>query len=211
MTAPGVRRGAAPARRGRARLGAALCALALALAGPASAQVKLSPARPGATNAPNPAGLTLEISPGPEVAIGQTVWFKASASKPGYLVLIDVDPGGKLTQIYPNLQSLRIPVGGDGESNRIRPGRVVSVPDPKSPIANFEFVVEGPAGPGLVVGLLSPHPVQHVDLPEAPIATLGTPEAVEFIFKAAQALRIVTDRGMIDPQWSLAATPYAIK
>ena len=117
--------GATPARRRRAGFAAVVCLVALALA-PASAQsqVRLSPARPGATQAPNPAGLTLEISPGPEVAIGQNVWFKASASKPGYLVLIDVDPVGKLTQIYPNLESLRIPIGGDGNSNRIRPGRV---------------------------------------------------------------------------------------
>jgi hypothetical protein len=202
------------ARRPKAALAiASLCAVAalLACGGSGHAQVKLTPARPGATQAPNPAGLTLEISPGPEVKIGQNVWFKASAAKPGYLVLIDVDPSGKLTQIYPNLDSMRIPIGGDGESNRIRPGRPVTVPDPTSPIANFEFVVDPPAGPGLVVGLLSPHPVQHVDLPEAPVAALGTPEAIDFIFKAAQSLRIVTDRGMIDPQWSLAATPYAIK
>lgn len=203
-----------PTRSARfAHMRAALVAVAafVAVAAPAQSQVRLQAARPGATQAPNPAGLTLEISPGPEVTIGQNVWFKASASRPGYLVLIDVDPGGKLTQIYPNLESLRIPVGGDGESNRIRPGRVVSVPDPASPIANFEFVVEAPAGPGLVIGLLSPHPVQHVDLPEAPIATLGTPEAIDFIFKAAQALRIVTERGLVDPQWSLAAAPYSIK
>ena len=190
----------------------ALCLAAL-LAGAAQAlaQVRLTPAPPGATQAPNPAGLTLEIVPGPQVKIGQNVWFRASAAKPGYLVLIDVDPNGKLTQIYPNLESLRIPAGGDGESNRLRPGRAVSVPDPASPIANFEFVVEPPAGPGLVVGLLSPHPVQHVDLPETPVAKLGTPEAIDFIFNQARALRIVSERGLIDPQWSLAAAPYEIK
>jgi hypothetical protein len=85
------------------------------------------------------------------------------------------------------------------------------VPDPQSPIANFEFVVEGPAGPGLVVALLSPRPVHHVDLPETPIDKLGTPQQIDFIYEAARALKIMTDQGLVEPQWSLAAAPYVIK
>jgi hypothetical protein len=57
-------------------------------------------ATPGATTAPNPAGLTLEIAPGPIVATGAQVWFKVSAKKPGYLVLVDIDASGTLRQIY---------------------------------------------------------------------------------------------------------------
>jgi hypothetical protein len=189
-------------------------ALALLLvAAPAAAQVKLTPAAPGATTAPNPAGLTLEIAPGPIVPTGAQVWFKVSAKKPGYLVLVDIDATGTLRQIYPNLQSLRVPLGASSESNRITPGKTITVPDPQSPIANFEFVAEPPAGPGMVVALLSQRPVQLVDLPEVPREALGKPEAAEFVYKAAQELRIAAEENyrLADPQWSLAALYYTIR
>lgn len=193
-------------------------ALALALAPalaatPAPAQVKLTPAAPGATSAPNPAGLTIEIVPGYEVEVGGRVWFKVTAQKTGYLVLVDIDATGALRQIYPNLQSLRIPLGGGVESNKVAPGKTVTVPDPQSPIANFEFIAEAPAGPGMVVALLSQRPVQLVDLPEVPREALGTPAAAEFVYQAAQSLRIAAEENykLADPQWSLAALYYTIK
>lgn len=192
---------------------AAALLLALALAAPAAAQVTLTPAAPGATTAPNPAGLTLEIAPGPIVDQGAQVWFKVSAKKPGYLVLVDIDATGTLRQIYPNLQSLRIPLGASSESNRLTPGKTVTVPDPQSPIANFEFIAEPPPGPGMVVALLAQHPVQLVDLPAPPPEMLGKPEAAEFIYKAAQELRIAAQENyqLTDPQWSLAALYYTIR
>ena len=195
------------------RIGAAFL-LALALtASPAAAQVKLTPAAPGATSAPNPAGLTIEILPGPEVEVGGRVWFRVSAKKQGYLVLVDIDATGKLTQIYPNLQSLRMPLGSSEESNRLKPGKPVTIPDPASPIANFEFVAEAPAGPGMVVALMSDKPVQLVDLPEVPREALGTPAAAEFVYQAAQSLRIAAEENyrLVDPKWSLAAQFYTIK
>lgn len=194
---------------------AALCLALFAVlaAAPALAQVKLTPAAPGATAAPNPAGLTIEIVPGYEVEVGGRVWFKVTSKQPGYLVLVDIDATGTLRQIYPNLQSLRIPLGGSGDSNKVTPGKTVTVPDPQSPIANFEFIAEAPPGPGMVVALLSPQPVQLVDLPEVPREALGTPAAAEFVYAAAQSLRIAAGENhrLVDPQWSLAALYYTIK
>lgn len=195
---------------------AAWLALAPAAAPAAEAQrgVKLSPAAPGATAAPNPAGVTIEFAQGNEVNAGDRVVLIVSAKKPGYLVLLDIDPTGKLQQIYPNLQSMRMPKGAGDEANLVRPGKPVRIPDQLSLIANFEFIAEQPLGPGLIVALLSPRPVQLVDLPDVPPEALGKPAAVDFIYAAAKELRIAGRDGSVrlaDPQWSLAAQFYMIR
>ena len=205
------------------RFGISLCALCLlALALPAAAAgsaqeqrgVKLSPAAPGETSAPNPAGLTIEFSKGNEVAPGQSVVVAVSSKKPGYLILLDIDSSGRLQQIYPNLQSMRMPRGAGDDANFIRPGKPVHIPDALSLIASFEFIAEQPLGPGMIVALLSPRPVQLVDLPDVPAEALGTPAAVDFIYAAAKDLRIA-GRGdtptLTDPKWSLAAQFYYIR
>ena len=197
-----------------------LASLTASLAAPAGAGepahpgVRLSPAAPGATTAPNPAGLTIEFAQGNEVNAGERVVIVVSSKKPGYLILLDVDAGGKTQQIYPNLQSMRMPKGAGDDANRIRPGKPVRIPDPLSLIANFEFVAEQPLGPGMIVALMSPRPVQLVDLPDVPADALGSPAAVDFIYAAARELRIAgRDEAapLLDPQWSLAAQFYYIR
>src|SRR6266545_7259120 len=53
------------------------------------------------TKVVNNAELSLDLLPGLDVAVGTKVSFRVSAKKPGYLIVVDVDPTGKLTQIYP--------------------------------------------------------------------------------------------------------------
>ena len=193
-------------------LGLALVPVSMgAQAGPG---VTLSPAAPGATSAPNPAGITIELAKGNEVTAGEKVVLVVSSKKPGYLILLDVDATGRTQQIYPNLQSMRMPSGAGDEANAIRPGKPVRIPDQLSLIANFEFVAELPFGSGMIVALLSPHPVQLVDLPDVPDTMLGTPSAADFIYAAAKDLRIA-GRGdtatLADPKWSMAAQFYTIR
>ena len=54
----------------------------------------------------NPAEVAVEILPGPNIVLGSKVSFRVTAKKAGYLILIDVDAAGKLSQIYPNSMSL---------------------------------------------------------------------------------------------------------
>lgn len=206
--------------KSRARVGAVrrLAALALLAAFASSAVanaagVTLSPAAPGTTTAPNPASVTIELAKGNEVAAGDKVVLIISAKKPGYLILLDVDATGKTQQIYPNLQSMRMPNGATDEANAIRPGKPVRIPDQLSLIANFEFVAEQPFGSSMIIALFSARPVQLVDLPDVPENLLGNPAAIDFLYAAAKELRLAGRNEatpLLDPQWSMAAQFYTI-
>ena len=60
----------------------------------------------GTVKVANPAEVTVEMMPGQTVNVGSRVSFRITSKKPGYLVLVDVDATGHLTQIYPNTASL---------------------------------------------------------------------------------------------------------
>lgn len=169
---------------------------------------------PEATSpANNSAGVAVEVLPRQEINVGTKITFRVTTQKPGYLVLVDVDATGKLTQIYPNtlfLSSLQAPIE---TSNLIKPGRPVTVPDPNAP-ATFEFVASPPLGVGMVVAILSDKPLQMVDLPDVPIALAGQRSAGEFIRETTHTLRILPsdDSGrIVQPKWSVATTFYAIR
>jgi len=161
----------------------------------------------------NPADLTLEMLPDETVAVGSRVAFRISAKKPGYLILVDVDSNGRLTQIYPNPASL---MAGHGKpnSNYLRPGKPVQIPSAAEPYMGFEFVISPPAGAAMVVAILSDQPVQMVELPDIPIALVGQKQAVGFLSKLASELRVPSGRDeprLRQPNWSMSARFYQIK
>src|SRR5262249_18103244 len=92
----------------------------------------------------NAAELAVEILPGAEIPTGTKVFFRVSTKKEGYLLLVDVDATGKVTQIYPNPMSLLNASGGRQNSNRIKPGKPIVIPNPTDPYAGFEFVASPP-------------------------------------------------------------------
>ena len=49
----------------------------------------------------NAAGLSLDLIPSGEIIAGSKIGFRITTKKPGYLILLDVDAAGKLTQIFP--------------------------------------------------------------------------------------------------------------
>jgi secreted trypsin-like serine protease len=113
--------------------------------------------------ADNPAGLTVSLAQGESVRVGQSVQFRVSAFKPGYLVLFDARPDGRITQIYPNPFSLRGPLGARVASNRLE-GRPLLVPDPANPYAGFEFTIDPPAGTGKILAVLSDEPIEELQI-----------------------------------------------
>ena len=161
----------------------------------------------------NPAELALEILPRPDIAVGARVSFRITTKKPGYLILVDVDPTGKLSQIYPNPMSLTARSDRDS-ANLIRPGTPVQVPNPADRAAGFEFIASPPLGTAMVIALLSDRPVQMIDLPDVPSGMLGSAAAATLLSNAANDLRIANpkDNGtLVEPHWSFDAKFYAIK
>jgi hypothetical protein len=158
----------------------------------------------------NPLGVVLDILPGADIAVGSQVSFRISTKKEGYLILVDVDASGKLTQIYPNPASrgaLR------QNSNYVRPGRAVQIPNPTDVFAGFEFRAAEPVGTAMVVAILSDRPVQTIDLPDIPPSMTGRTDALAFLTKFASDLRIPGEGGsrMQLARWSFDAKFYAIR
>ncbi len=70
----------------------------------------------GKVKVANSAELSVTILPGQEVAAGADITIVVTAHKPGYLILLDVDATGKVTQIYPNPMSLLRTAALEGRS-----------------------------------------------------------------------------------------------
>jgi hypothetical protein len=163
--------------------------------------------------AENSAGVTLDIHPGPEVQVGGKVTFRVAARKPGYLILVDVDAAGRVSQIFPNRGSL-LKIGSRENLNLIKPGRPMTIPEPGNAYAGFEFVAAPPAGTAMVVAILSDRPVQMLDLPDVPAEVAGRPEALSYISDATRGLRIASARdadGLLEARWSFDAKLYVVK
>src|SRR5262245_32561870 len=163
--------------------------------------------------AENGAGVALDIQPGPEVQVGGKVTFRVSAKRPGYLILVDVDAAGRVTQIFPNRGSL-LRIGSRENLNLVKPGRAMTIPEPGNAYAGFEFVAAPPTGTAMVVAILSDRPVQMLDLPDVPTEVVGQPEALNYIADAARSLRIASaseSRGLLEAKWSFDARLYVVR
>jgi hypothetical protein len=162
----------------------------------------------------NPAGIHLDILPGAILPVGVDVAFRVSTQTPGYLVLVDINAESKITQIYPNVMSLARKQGKGAVTNLIKPGRTMTVPDLKNPLARFTFRTELPRGKGVIVAILSEQPVQLIDLPELPPSLADLQASVDYLDKSVRTLQVTQadTPGKFDAgTWSLAAVEYVIK
>jgi len=167
----------------------------------------------------NAANVSIEILPKEHMEIGSKVLFKVTTQKSGYLILLDVDARGRVTQIYPNLYSMSnpgnatmlIPAGATESANLMKPGKPVLIPDMGNPLARFEYVVEPPSGQGVIIALLSQKPAHMVDIPDVPQDQLDPTDEVRHVYNAAKALRLAEGNARLaDPQWSFEAKVYKI-
>jgi len=180
-------------------------------------EVKLppTPAEIGKLNASlkvaNPSALSVEILPGADIAVGSKVAFRISTKKPGYLILLDVDATGKLTQIYPT--PFKTTVTARAKANYLVPGKPVQIPSPADGFAGFEFVASPPFGTAMVVAILSDLPVQAIDLPDIPASMTGRADALDYLTKVAGGVRIPAEAGgrLREARWSFDAKFYAIR
>jgi len=160
----------------------------------------------------NSAGLELAILPDIELSTGTTVTFRIATKKQGYLILVDVDPAGKLTQIYPNRHLLQTRESRES-LNLIKAGQALTIPNRDNPFAGFEFVASPPAGVAMIVAILSDRPVHLVDLPDVAPPQTGQ-AAFDQLFEVARQLRIAREDepGQFqEPKWSFDAKLYVVK
>jgi Domain of unknown function (DUF4384) len=148
---------------------------------------------------------------GTDLQLGQIAQFRVSTQQPGYLVLLDVAPDGKVTQVFPNARSLATPTGSRKSSNLVAPTRALLVPDPRNPYEGFEYKITPPSGEGRLVAILSKDPIQAVSLPERPI-TLESSAGSDFVAQIAdELLREPVIAGKVQKrEWSVAQKPYRI-
>jgi hypothetical protein len=159
----------------------------------------------------NDAGLALDIIPSGEVIAGSKIGFRLTTKKPGYLILLNVDAAGKLTQIFPEIPT---ETGAVREQpSLIKPGKPLIIPQLGSPYATFEFIAEPPAGVAMFVALLSDKPVQLVDLPNAPPPAFAPGDTLKYVRDQTLTLVVPSRNGdqLERPKWSFGGKVYLIK
>jgi hypothetical protein len=157
------------------------------------------------------ASVSLEILPGQTVSIGSKVSFGVTARKAGYLILVDVDPEGRMSQIFPTSELLA--QSGERDINLVRPGVEFVVPTPAARQRGFEYVVSPPTGSAVIIAILSERSVQLIDLPGTPRKLQAGADALSYLAAWTSELR-VPDSGsgkLVPNNWWFDIKAYSIK
>jgi len=159
----------------------------------------------------NSAGVSVDFLPKLEVSVGSKIGFRIATKKTGYLILLDVDASGRLTQIFPNPTTATH--GLRDTANLIKPGRPLTLPQLGTPHGGANFVADLPAGIAMVVALLSDKPVQVVDLPDTPPPGFAPGDTLKYVRDQARTLKVPNpDGGRLEqPNWSIDGKFYLIK
>jgi hypothetical protein len=152
----------------------------------------------------NQAGLSLELVPGGKLKIGEKLRFKVTSERNGYLIVFDVDPTGKLTQLFPNKYSDKA-----GKSNYVTAGRSVTIPDP---YYGFEMSAREPVGKGSVFAIVSEDNVPVAGLLNKHKDLEVVPRPEEYLTELAAKLREVWHSDSLNRQsrWSMTEHGYMI-
>lgn len=189
------------------------CAGALLAAIGSSAAVAQNPSDRANSLAsiPNPANVSLRMSPDRSVPVGAKISFRATTKKRGYLLLVDVDAEGRLSQIFPSPELLV--QSEQAAANFLRPGEELVIPNPAAKKRGFEYVVTPPAGEAAVVAILSDRRVQLIDLPDNAQKPRSEAEMINYLAGWTSALRVPdTGSGKLQPSnWSFDIKRYSIE
>ena len=58
---------------------------------------------------PNTANVSLQMFPDQTAGVGTKVSFRVTAKKPGYVLLVDIDADGRMSQIFPSPELIANP------------------------------------------------------------------------------------------------------
>ena len=97
-------------------------------------------------------GVQLDIEPGTALPVGSSVDIVVESDQDGHLVLLDIDPTGRMVQIFPNRFSER-----SGVPDRIRAGETLRIPGADG---GFRFSVEPPIGEGMLLAVVTEQGLQ---------------------------------------------------
>ena len=161
-------------------------------------------------NIPNIAGVSLHMSPGQPVSVGTKISFRVTTKKPGYLLLIDIDANGNMSQIFPSPEM--IVQSQDAASNFIKPGEELLIPNSEARKRGFDYVITPPTGEAAVVAVLSERRVQILDLPDTQKPRTEA-ETISYLTEWTSGLRVPdSGTGKLQPSnWSFDIKPYSIK
>ena len=139
----------------------------------------------------------LDIEPGTALPAGSSVDIVVESDRDGHLILLDIDPAGRMVQIFPNEFSKR-----NGVPNRIRARRPLRVP---GATGGFEFSVEPPAGAGMLLAIVARRSVHLTALVSRykDLAVIERPDA--YLVELNEALRVA---GGSD--WGYATREYQV-
>jgi hypothetical protein len=162
-------------------------------------------------NIPNAASLSLHMSPDQSVGVGTRISFRVTTKKPGYLMLVDIDANGKMSQIFPSPEM--IVQSQEAATNFIKPGEGLLIPNSTAKKRGFEYVITPPTGEAVVVAILSDRRVQILDLPDHTQKPRTEAEAISYLTGWTSELRIPDpDTGKLRPSnWSFDIKQYSIR
>jgi Domain of unknown function (DUF4384) len=165
----------------------------------------------GMANVPNGASLSLQMSPEQSVDVGTKISFRVSAKKAGYVLLVDIDAEGRMSQIFPSPEMIaRSP---EAATNFIKPGQELLIPNAAAKTHGFEYVVTPPSGPATVVAILSDRRVQILDLPDNAQERGSASDIINRLSRWTNELRVPeTGTGKLQPSnWSFDIKTYSIR
>lgn len=159
---------------------------------------------------PNPAKVAIKMIAGASVEVGSKVGFEVTSASRGYVLLVDIDPTGRMTQIFPNPELLER-VGG-GNINFIQANSRLTIPSEDIVKRGFSYLATEPTGSATIVAILSQRKVQLVDLPDT-MENEATTAALNRLVKWIDDLRIADpDSGKLLPSaWSYDFRSYEIR
>jgi Domain of unknown function (DUF4384) len=160
---------------------------------------------------PNAAKVSLQMSPDRSVGVGTKISFRITSKKPGYLMLIDIDADGKMSQIFPSPEM--IVQSQEAATNFIKPGEELLIPNSAAKKHGFEYVITPPLGTAAVVAILSDRRVQILDLPDNAQKQRTEAETINYLTGWMNGLRVPDPgTGKLQPSnWSFDIKPYLIK
>jgi uncharacterized protein DUF4384 len=160
---------------------------------------------------PNAANVSLRMSPDQSVGVGTRLGFRVTSRKPGYLLLIDIDANGKMSQIFPSPEMIvRSP---EAAKNFIKPGEDLLIPSAAAKKLGFEYVITEPTGEAAVVAILSDRRVQILDLPDNTRKPRTEAETINYLTRWMRELRVPDpDTGKLQrSNWSFDIKQYSIR
>jgi hypothetical protein len=161
-------------------------------------------------NIPNTANVSLQMIPDRSVSVGTKISFRVTTKKPGYLLLVDIDANGNMSQIFPSPEM--IVQSQEAAANFIKPGEALLIPNSAAKKRGFEYVITSPTGEAALVAILSDRRVQILDLPDTQKPRTEA-ETISYLTGWTSELRVPEPgTGKLQPSnWSFDIKQYSIR